>query len=125
MKTIHLLVSVSVLTLLLLLGVACATTTQSAIKDVSSTPAPTPAQAAAPSPPQDHPPSKEDAVPRIKPAEALRQVNAGEAILVDVRDTGSYENMHAKGALNVTFQSISEGKFEKLPKNKHLIFYCT
>ena len=124
MKTIHLLVSVSVLTLLLLLGVAC-TTTQSAIKEAELPPAPTPAQAAAPSPPQDHPPSKEDAVPRIKPAEALRQVNAGEAILVDVRDTGSYENMHAKGALNVTFQSISEGKFEKLPKNKHLIFYCT
>ena len=124
MKTFHLLLGMSLL-LLLLIGGACATSTQSASKTPEMPAAPTPAQAAAPSSSQAQDHSAEDGVARIKPAEALRLVNAGEAILVDVRDSGSYENMHAKGAINVTYQSISEGKYDKLPKNKHLIFYCT
>ncbi|MBS1810994.1 MAG: rhodanese-like domain-containing protein [Acidobacteria bacterium] len=125
MKTIHLFIGVSMLMMLLLLGVGCATSTQSASKDTQLPLSPTPAQAASPASQQDHDHAAEDGVARIKPAEALRLVTAGEAILVDVRDTGSYENMHAKGAINVTYQSITEGKFDKLPKNKHLIFYCT
>ena len=123
MKTIHILLSVSLLTLLLLLGGACATTTQSATSPELPT-GPSPAQAAAASP-QDHDHAAEDGVARIKPAEAVQLVKAGEAILVDVRDAGSYETMHAKGAFNVTYQDISDGKYDTLPKNKHLIFYCT
>lgn len=124
MKTIHILLSMSLLALLLLLGVACATTTQSATSPELPT-GPSPTQAAAAASPQDHDHAAEDGVARIKPAEAVQLVKAGEAILVDVRDVGSYETMHAKGALNVTYQSISEGKYDTLPKNKHLIFYCT
>lgn len=124
MKTIHLLIGVSALTLLLLMGVACTTPTQSAS---ALPPGPTPVQAAAaPAPPSDqHDHAAEDNIVRIKPAEAIQQVKAGEAILVDVRDAGSYETMHAKGAINVTSQDIADGKLEKLPKDKHLIFYCT
>lgn len=121
MKTIQILLGLSAVTLLLLVGAACTSSTQSA-NAVALPPGPSPAQAEA-SPQHDH--NAEDGIARIKAAEAVRAVRAGEAILVDVRDAGSYDTMHAKGALNVTYQSISEGKFDKLPKDKHLIFYCT
>jgi 3-mercaptopyruvate sulfurtransferase SseA len=124
MKPIHNFMGVSVLILFLLLGGACTTSTHSAINTTELSPSPTLSQAQAPTPDQhDH--KAEDNVARIKADEALRLVKAGEAILVDVRDASSYETMHAKGALNVTYQDISEGKYNKLPKNKHLIFYCT
>ena len=126
MKTIRLLFSFSALTLFLLLGGACATSTQSAAKSSETIALPNPAASQTPPPVEhadDH--AKEDAVPRTKAADAVQLVKAGEAILVDVRDASSYETMHGKGALHVSFQEIQEGKFEKLPKNKHLIFYCT
>ena len=126
MKTIHILFSLSTLTLLLLLSGACATTTQSAAKTSETLALPDPA-ASQTKPPVEHADdhAKEDAVPRTKAPDAVRLVKAGEAILVDVRDAGSYETMHAKGALHVSFQDIQEGKIEKLPKDKALIFYCT
>jgi Rhodanese-like domain len=126
MKTIRILFSLSAFMLLILLGGACATTTQSAAKASETLALPDPAAAQSPKPVEhadDH--AKEDAVPRVKAADAVQLVKAGEAILVDVRDAGSYETMHAKGALHVSYQDIQEGKYEKLPKNKHLIFYCT
>ncbi len=126
MNTIRILFSLSALTLLLLLGTACATTTQSAAKTSEPMALPDPLASQTPPPAEhadDH--AKEDAVPRVKAADAVRLAKAGEAILVDVRDAGSYETMHAKGALHVSFQDIQEGKFEKLPKDKALIFYCT
>ncbi len=128
MKTIRILLSLSALMLLLLLGGACATSTQSAAKISESLTLPDPAKVSSPtSPPVEHADdhAKEDAVPRIKPADAVQRVKAGEAILVDVRDSGSYETMHAKGALHVSYQDIQEGKYEKLTKDKALIFYCT
>lgn len=118
MKTIHMFLGLSALAVLLLLAGACATSTQSATKAPELAVSPPPG-AAAPAQTPD------DGVPRIKPADAIAEVKAGKAILVDVRDTGSYEVMHAKGAINVTYQSITEGKYDKLPKDKHLIFYCT
>lgn len=122
MKTIHMFLGLSVLTLLLFLVGACATSTQSATKpaELASAAAPAPSAQAA-----DHDHGAEDGVNRIKPADAVLEVKAGKALLVDVRDASSYETMHAKGAINVTYQSISEGKYDSLPKDKHLIFYCT
>ena len=123
MKMIHILVGVSVLTLLL--GAACATSTQSAVKDAPPLALPSPTQAAAQTQttPQSSDPA--DSIPRTKPAEAVQLVSKNEAILVDVRDVTSFDTMHAKGALHVSYQEISEGKLDKLPKNKHLILYCT
>ncbi len=128
MKTIRTLVSLGVLALPLLLSTSCATSTQSAAKAQDSLALPDPAQVASPTPPPaDHATqhAAEDKVPRIKPADAIKLVKDSGAILVDVRDLNSYETMHAKGALHVAYQDIQSGKIEKLPKNKHLIFYCT
>ncbi len=127
MNTIRILFSFSALTLLLLLSAACATTTQSAAKSSETLALPDPAASQTPTVEHADDHAKEDAVPRIKAADAVQLVKAGQAILVDVRDASSYETMHAKGALHVSFQDIQEGKFEKLPKDKAkaLIFYCT
>lgn len=128
MKTIRILVSLGALALPLLLSISCATSTQSAAKAQESLAPPDPARIASPASQSANPATPqtpEDKVPRIKPAEAIKLVKEGGALLVDVRDINSYENMHAKGALHVSFPDIQAGKLEKLPKDKHLIFYCT
>jgi hypothetical protein len=128
MKTIRILLSLGTLAAALLLNAACATSTQSAAKAQEAPALPDPAKlAASPAAPDDHATqhAAEDKVLRMKPAEAIKLVKDGGAILVDVRDLNSYENMHAKGALHVAYQDIVDGKLDKLPKNKHLIFYCT
>jgi len=127
MKLMRMIIGVNALLLLLLMGGACATSTQSAAKSQEPLALPDPANVASPPPPSDHADehAQEDKVPRIKPVDAVKLVKEGKAILIDVRDIGSYENMHAKGAIHVSYQDIQEGKFDKLPKGKSLIFYCT
>ncbi len=117
--------SASVLTLFLLFGTACSLTTHSAVNDPPPPPKPvaTPTPAAQPSPSAAVP--ADELILRTKPIEAIRQVTNGEAILVDVRDAASYDYMHIKTAVNITFQDIMAGKIGNLPKDKHLIFYCT
>lgn len=127
MKPIRILLITSAITLISLLSVACATSTQSAAKASDSPAIPDPAKvSSAASPAAEHADqhAQEDKVPRTKPADAINMVKEG-AILVDVRDISSFENMHAKGAIHVSYQDIQEGKFDKLPKDKTLIFYCT
>lgn len=128
MKTIRTFLSLGAAALMLFLSVSCATSTQSAAKEQSTLVPPDPANIASSSPQTgDHAAqhAAEDNVPRTKPADAIKLVKDGTAILVDVRDQNSYETMHAKGALHVAYQDIQEGKIDKLPKDKHLIFYCT
>lgn len=114
------------LTLVLLTGTACVSS-QSAVRDAPPPPTPAPTQLAKgsdqPTPSPSLPP--DELIPRTTPNEALRQFKAGQAILVDVRDEASFKNMHIKGATLLTFQDVMSGKLGNLPKNKHLIFYCT
>lgn len=127
--------SLGVLGLTLLSG-ACANSTQSAAKAQESRSPLDPANLASSATSSSATPAAqpanhtdqhvaEDKVPRTKPADAIKLVKESGAILVDVRDISSYENMHAKGAIHVSYQDIQEGKLDKLPKDKHLIFYCT
>ncbi len=122
MKPLHtLLLLVALLFSLSLIG-ACSITTHSAVSEAEPTPTPTPTVVAAT---PSVAPSKDELIPRISPNEALRQINAKEAVLIDVRDSGSFDLMHIKGAVNVSLQDIINNKFAALPKNKNLIFYCT
>jgi hypothetical protein len=128
MRLKQIFIGLTVLLLLVCLGSACATSTQSAAKGQDALALPDPAKASSPvtqstDHADDH--AQEDNVPRTKAADAVKLVKEGNAILVDVRDIGSYETMHAKGAIHVSYQDIQNGKFEKLPKDKPLIFYCT
>lgn len=118
--------TISLCTLVLLAGTAC-TSTQSAVKDLPPPPTPPPTPIAKVSNEPTPTPSlpADELITRTSPLEALRQFKAGLAILVDVRDKASFETMRIKGATLLTFQDVMSGKLGNLPKNKHLIFYCT
>jgi hypothetical protein len=129
MKTLRILIGASAVTLVALVGGACATSTQSAIKDLPPTATASNVAAAQASQPADQHSTEqhteESQIPRTKPDDAVKLVKDGAAILIDVRDATNFEIKHAKGALNISFQDIQEGKYDKLPKNKSLILYCT
>lgn len=83
-------------------------------------PAAAPATEKTPAPPAD----PLAAAPRISAAEARKALDAGKAILVDVRAASAYEVEHAKGAINVpAFEMYA--RLAELPKDKQLITYCT
>ncbi len=117
MKKISQILGAVVLLALALGSLACAGSSQTASAQLMSnitSPAPTVT-----------PQAPEDNVPRIKAEEAIKLAQANNAIVVDTRDEGSFENMHVKGALNIPYRLFQEGKHQKLPKDKQLIFYCT
>ena len=60
---------------------------------------------------------------RIKRDEALKLVNAGKAVFVDVRSKQSYDAGHIKGALSIPGSQI-KSRFRELPAGKTIITYC-
>ncbi len=70
-------------------------------------------------------------IPRIK-AEDLKQMidkGAGEFVVLDVRDTGSYEVGHIKGAVNVYYDPNADPTERQmmlvaLPMDKLIVTYC-
>jgi rhodanese-related sulfurtransferase len=77
--------------------------------------------ASAPSPAQ----TPEDKTPRIKVEEAKKLLAEGKAIIIDVRGTDSYKREHIKGSLDVPISKLETGDFKGLPKDKHIIAYCS
>jgi hypothetical protein len=71
-------------------------------------------------------PLSEAGVPRITVEDAKAAVDAGEAIIVDVRSPDAYEFEHVEGAINIPL-----GYFETdianipLEKDQWIITYCT
>ncbi|HZH34477.1 MAG TPA: rhodanese-like domain-containing protein [Pyrinomonadaceae bacterium] len=64
----------------------------------------------------------QDGVARITIAEAKAESDAGKALIVDVRAADSYKAKHIKGAISMPNY---ETEFEKLPKDKKIITYCS
>ena len=62
--------------------------------------------------------------PRISVADAKKALDAGKAVLVDVRSAESYQQEHAKGAISVPTHEIAT-RMSELPKDKQIIAYCT
>jgi len=77
--------------------------------------------APAPSPTQ----SPEDKTPRINIEEAKKLVAEGKAVIIDVRGTDAYKLAHIKGSLDVQMNKLETGDFKGLPKDKHIIAYCS
>lgn len=69
--------------------------------------------------------SSEEKMPRVNAAEAKQLVDAGQAIIIDVRGREAYRQMHIKGALDIHLADLEAGKFDNLPKDKRIIAYCT
>ena len=66
----------------------------------------------------------EETVPRISAADAKTEVDAGNAVLVDSRDAGSFNLERLPGAINIP-AGASPDKFDQLPKGKKIIVYCS
>jgi len=81
---------------------------------------------AIPSAPAGAPNEPDDAhdAPRISLADAKKLYDAGDVVIVDVRDVNAYKNEHIKGALNIPMSEVAANE-DKLPKNKKIIVYCS
>jgi hypothetical protein len=65
-----------------------------------------------------------DGARRITLEDARAALDAGKAILVDVRDEASYKFSHAKGALWIPLNDIAK-RVGELPRDKMIITYCS
>lgn len=84
------------------------------------TPQAAPAQPAQPAQPAD---PLADA-PRISAADAKKAVDAGKAVIVDVRSEEAFNLEHPKGSINIPVHEIY-ARAGELPKGKQIIAYCT
>src|SRR3982750_4277507 len=64
------------------------------------------------------------AVPRISAEDAKKEVDAGNAILVDSRGDAAFEQEHLPGAV-VMQMGASDQQINSLPKGKKIIVYCS
>ena len=61
------------------------------------------------------------AVPRISVADAKKEVDAGTAVIIDSRAEAAYKQERIAGSINIT----GEEQFDRLPKGKKIIVYCS
>lgn len=50
--------------------------------------------------------------------------NGYDMVLIDLRNTASYERAHISGAVNIPFEEL-ESRISELPKDRPLVFYCS
>ena len=62
--------------------------------------------------------------PRISLADAKKDYDAGDAVIIDVRDAAAYKQEHIKGSLNITLANLAAST-DKIPKGKKVIAYCS
>jgi rhodanese-related sulfurtransferase len=62
--------------------------------------------------------------PRISAADAKTALDAGKAVLVDVRSLDAWQQEHAKGAVSIPVDELY-ARVGELPKDKQVIAYCT
>jgi len=55
--------------------------------------------------------------------ELLRRVDAGEAMVLDVRPTFEYESGHIPGAISIPLEELAE-RLEELPADHGVVAYC-
>jgi rhodanese-related sulfurtransferase len=63
---------------------------------------------------------------RISPPDAMRLVDAGEAIVLDVVASGVWESLDeaVPGAVRIPPEEIGQ-RFGELPREKAIVAYCT
>ena len=89
----------------------------------SSSPAPAPAPAPAPVTLTQQPEPSLESAKRIERPEAIKMVDEGKAVWVDVRPKDQYEIGHIKGAINIPLSDLLT-RLKDLPPHKYLITYC-
>ena len=63
-------------------------------------------------------------LPRVSLGDALAAYQTGTAVFVDVRDTGSYNQSHIKGALSIPLGELPD-RLSELKASDWIITYCT
>lgn len=97
---------------------SCQTAQTAATMEGTPTPAPAPVHNT-----NTNPAHPADDAPRISLADAKRDFDAG-AVFIDTRPEDTYKQEHVKGALNITLQD-DVSKYNKIPKGKKIIVYCS
>jgi hypothetical protein len=72
-----------------------------------------------------HSDNPEDKMPRVKVQDAMKEVEEGKAVIIDVRGTDAYNMAHIKGSIDFPLSKIDGKDFKGLPKDKRIIAYCT
>jgi len=62
-------------------------------------------------------------VPRISLADAKKAWDDKTAIFIDARPAEAYKDGHVKGSTNIPYGSTDD--FDKVPKGKTIIVYCS
>ena len=80
----------------------------------------------APLPTKSGQPQTEDEVPRVSVEEAKLALDSGEAVIVDVRSSEAYAEVHIAGAVLIPLGEF-EGNIANVPldKDQWIITYCT
>ncbi len=89
---------------------------------LTANPGPVPAPQAPAQTPATAMPS--GSIQRIAADKAKQLLDKGQAVLLDVRSTESYQAEHAVGAMSFP-EGQEAASFGQLPADKLLIFYCT
>jgi 3-mercaptopyruvate sulfurtransferase SseA len=89
----------------------------------SASPAPAPAPAPVPVTLKQEAPPPLEAAKRIERPEAIKMVDEGKAVWVDVRSKDQYELGHIKGAINIPLTDLIT-RIKELPAHKYIITYC-
>ena len=63
-------------------------------------------------------------VARVGVQESQAKQEQGQAILVDVRSTESFQKSHAAGAVSIPEAEVGT-RMNELPRDKEIILYCT
>lgn len=101
-----------------------------ALSACSSAPTPTPAPTVIVEPGNPQPtgnlPRSEDDVPRVTVEQAKLALEAGAAVIVDVRSAESFAAKHIVGALSIPLAQIeADPQSVPLDKEQWIITYCT
>ena len=64
------------------------------------------------------------AVPRVSVDDTQDLLTAGQAVVVDVRTSGSYQQSHIAGAISIP-EAEMNARMNELPHDKDIILYCT
>ncbi|MGE3466027.1 MAG: rhodanese-like domain-containing protein [Pyrinomonadaceae bacterium] len=67
--------------------------------------------------------ANESEVPRITVDEAKRGFDDGSVVFVDARSHEAFKQERIKGAVQI--EGAADNRFDKLPKGKKIIVYCT
>jgi rhodanese-related sulfurtransferase len=66
----------------------------------------------------------EGAVPRISVADLKRALDAGQALVIDVRDGRSYADSHLPGSINIPLDQLAQKLTLLKGSRKTLVAYC-